>query len=335
MVKVISLPTIVRVAGAVAGTVEGWVVLLAPPAACRRLHPPETATHTHARATQNAAPAPFFVFRFPFFIFRCISADRTRHRIQSMPRSATASAAADVPADTAILCEGCGYTLDGLPLHSNCPECGKPIAESTSDDNRRPPAWEAGADHPLRRFVSSSWQVLIRPSHFFRTSTARGPLAPPRRFAFIHWAIASVLFGAAGAAHWWWYANFIYFDTRPPLLAVSTGLAVLTFLTLWGLTILAAGLTTWEARYRGYRLPKLVVLRGLYYHAAHYLPVAAATLATTLVNVWLWKRHILNLARGNGANLYLWTLSIEVIVAAMYLFWTYWAAMRNMLYANR
>src|SRR5689334_17601979 len=112
------------------------------------------------------------IFRFPFSVFHFSLHFRRRswtHRIQTMSHSATA---ADVPADTAILCEGCGYTLDGLPLHSKCPECGKPIAESTADDGRRPPAWEAGADHRLGRFASSSWQVLIRPSHFFRTSTA-------------------------------------------------------------------------------------------------------------------------------------------------------------------
>jgi len=28
-------------------------------------------------------------------------------------------------------CEGCGYDLQGVPAAGNCPECGKPIAEST------------------------------------------------------------------------------------------------------------------------------------------------------------------------------------------------------------
>src|SRR5438309_5263271 len=182
--------------------------------------------------------------------------------------------AADVPADDAILCEGCGYTLDGLPLHSRCPECGKPIAESAGEGSRRPVEWEAGDDGAIGRFARSTAAITFRPSHFFRTSTARGPLGPPRRFAMIHWAVASLLFGAAGAMHWWWYAHFIYFDTYPRLVPVIGLLGALTFVSLWGLTNLAAALTTWEARYRGYRLPKNVVLRGLYYHAAHYTPVA-------------------------------------------------------------
>jgi hypothetical protein len=246
-----------------------------------------------------------------------------------------AKTAADVPADDAILCEGCGYTLDGLPLTSNCPECGKPIAESAGDEHRRPPAWEATNGSPLARFWRSSGAIIFRPSHFFRTSTARGPLRDPWRFALLHWAMAAILFGCAGALHWWWYAKFIYFGVYPPLPLVIAALAILTFFTLWILTRLAASLTTWEARYRGYRLPRSVVLRGLYYHAAHYLPVALAALATTLTNALLWRRHVLNLVKFNYANAYLWCLSLEVVGLAVYLFWTYWAAMRNMMYANR
>jgi hypothetical protein len=240
--------------------------------------------------------------------------------------------AADVPADDAILCEGCGYQLDGLPLHSNCPECGKPIAESTGADGRRPPAWEASPGPAVGRFVRSTALVIVRPSVFFRTSTARGPLEAPRQFAVIHWALAAALFGAAGATHWWWFAHFIVPGEWSPVPAIWLGLSVLTYLSLWGLTRVAASLTTWEARYRGYRLPRNVVLRAMYYHAAHYPPVAAAALATTLANAWLFRQRVLGLDR---ANAYLSLLSGEIVVLAVYLFWTYWAAMRNMMYANR
>jgi hypothetical protein len=37
----------------------------------------------------------------------------------------------------------------------------------------------------------------------------------------------------------------------------------------------------------------------------------------------------------DGVVFYLYTLSGEVILAAIYLFWTYWIAMRNIMYANR
>jgi hypothetical protein len=246
-----------------------------------------------------------------------------------------AKTAADVPADDAILCEGCGYTLDGLPVTSNCPECGKPIAQSAGDEHRRPPAWEANDGRSLVSFWRSTGAIIFRPSHFFRTSTARGPLREPWRFALLHWGIAAILFGGAGAIHGWWYAKYIDVGDYPPLPLVIAVLAVLAFFALWLVTRLAASLTAWEARYRGYRLPRTVVLRGLYYHAAHYLPVALAALGTTTANAWLWRRHVFTLARFNYANAYLWCLSLEVVGLAIYLFWTYWAAMRNMMYANK
>src|SRR5439155_6058558 len=45
-----------------------------------------------------------------------------------------------IPAEADLLCEFCGYTLNGLPAESNCPECGMPIASSLGQ-KRTPPPW--------------------------------------------------------------------------------------------------------------------------------------------------------------------------------------------------
>ena len=95
---------------------------------------------------------------------------------------------------------------------------------------------------------------------------------------------------------------------------------------------LATRLTVWEAAYCGFRLPHAVVLRALYYHSAHTLPVALLVMLTVAAYSWLQSGAYLQIT---SAPAYLYVLSGEVIVASVYLFATYWIAMRNLMYANR
>jgi hypothetical protein len=237
--------------------------------------------------------------------------------------------AADVPADSAILCEHCGYTLDGLPPGGNCPECGNPVADSVASDGRMLIPWEKSPS--VATFLSASTAIIFRPSNFFRHFLARGPQRAARQFAMAYWAIGSLLFAVAAYEHQLWYARY-YTDwtfVKPPLLLA---LWAAGFIAFYGITLLATRLTVWEARFRGLRLTRDAVLRGLDYHAAHYLPVGILAAATT------WGHNLLVEHRIIGPTTdarYLWIVSGEVVLCAMYLFWTYWAAMRNMMYANR
>jgi hypothetical protein len=236
-----------------------------------------------------------------------------------MPRVAP-----NVPAETDLLCESCGYTLNGLPPGGNCPECGSPTDSSTSPDVRQPSAWERD-----RAFFATTAQAIFHPSRFFRQTITRGNLPDAQRFGAIHTAIASALFAGAGILH-------LSFEIGHPLslLADAIGWLVLALSTLGLLTMttrIAARLTTWEATYRGYRLPLPVVQRALAFHAAHYLPVGLAALFTTAAyQIALYVNP--NFAIHGIA--YLAVLSSEVILGAVYLFNTYWIAMRKMMYAN-
>jgi hypothetical protein len=239
------------------------------------------------------------------------------------------------PDETDILCENCGYMLNGLPPSGNCPECGSPIDLSTSAQFRQPPPWEDPADpRPRwRKFLVTTAQIIFRPTRFYKSFKSRGDLEPAFRFARIHWIIAAVLYGTTVWIHWGWS------------LALSVRFSVLhnRFLLLWPaicfvayvairLTIIvAAWLTNLEASYRGYRLPIRVVRRAMYYNAAHLIPVGTVILATVAGYVSLQEQNILGFGT---ATTYLYVLAGEIIFAAGYLFTAYWIAMSNLMYAN-
>lgn len=251
-----------------------------------------------------------------------------------------------VPADSSILCHHCGYTLDGLPAEGNCPECGVPVAESTTREGRELPAWEAPTPAepaseprqtpdagPLTRFLATTLAVTFHPGRFYRTLATRQPSGRALNFARAHWVLSAILMGLALSVHIEW--NQRYLVMRTPVVRFwwfwpPAALAV--YLALSWTTHLATRLTAWEAAYRGYRLPRDVVLRGLYYHAAHYLPVGLLVAATTAGNLLLLRWHLLS---PTTSARYLLVLCVEVFLAAGYLFKTYWAGMRGMMYANR
>ena len=76
-----------------------------------------------------------------------------------------------VPAESDILCEGCGYTLNGLPEDGRCPECGKPVAESI-DAARTAPAWEHPEVHRPAAFVATTAAVSGWPEPRTRVRSA-------------------------------------------------------------------------------------------------------------------------------------------------------------------
>jgi len=57
-------------------------------------------------------------------------------------------------------------------------------------------------------------------------------------------------------------------------------------------------------------------------------------LATVVGYRLLYRFHVLQLTLATTQG-YLYVLSGEVIIGAVYLFQTYWIGMRNMMYANR
>jgi hypothetical protein len=227
------------------------------------------------------------------------------------------------PAETDLLCEFCGYTLNGLDRGGNCPECGMPIAASVAS-RREPPLWERRPG----TFFATSADVIFQPTKFFSRMTARGDNQRAQSFAVRHWLAVSVLFGIAGAMH----SKLFYQLGMIRVVVLALMLFFVSSTTLFLTTWLAMRLTAWEAAYRGIRLPRSVVMRAMFYHAAHYIPVGIAA-ASTVVGYWLLLQN--RLLSIDTLVPYLYVICAEIIVAAAYLFKTYWIGMRNLMYANR
>ncbi|HEX4796635.1 MAG TPA: hypothetical protein VH370_22780 [Humisphaera sp.] len=241
-----------------------------------------------------------------------------------------------IPAESDLLCEGCGYTLNGLPEGALCPECAKPTAES-APNLRQSANWERvnSTSGIIGSFITTTLAVLFRPTAFYRTLATRQTRKRSRQFAGVHWVIVSLLFGIAAYYHFNWYRRMgslpwwaDKLDLPVPAILALTGVSYLLLLVT---TRFAATLTTWEAGYRGLRLPLPVVLRGLDYHAAHYLPVGLIG-AGTVVGYHLLDRF--NTVSAQSGPIYLYVLCGEVLLSAVYLFLTYWIGMKNMMYAN-
>lgn len=236
--------------------------------------------------------------------------------------------AANIPAPTDVLCESCGYTLNGLPKEGKCPECGSSIADSTLRSGRTLSRWESGSS-----LIHTSIDVTFRPATFYRSLKTRVPSQYARRarqFAVIHWAVAGLLITLAILDH---YTLTLVLRPNAALLGLAGAAAFSAFMVCaWGLTEVATRLTAWEAAWRGYRLPLGVVRRALHYHAAHLLPVALALAGIVFGYRTLLATGLLGFAETIVP--YLYVLSAVAILTAIYLFWTYWIGMRNLLYAN-
>lgn len=62
-----------------------------------------------------------------------------------------------------LLCEKCGYVIEGLDTSGNCPECGKPIAESLPERRTGTP-WQQS---PGAKTLLATWWMTLR--HPLRT----------------------------------------------------------------------------------------------------------------------------------------------------------------------
>ncbi|MEL7237672.1 MAG: zinc ribbon domain-containing protein [Planctomycetota bacterium] len=157
------------------------------------------------------------------------ASDTSSESTATPERAGAAVAAAiedDGPAESAIFCEECGYRLDGLPAAGNCPECGTPVALSTTDNRRTLAPFEERRG--LLAYTRTAASVLLRPSGFFRTLRTRVD-APQHdaasRFCWITLVMAGIVGGVSLLLHLGWTGVLIHVGFWPPIVAIGAAVA--------------------------------------------------------------------------------------------------------------
>jgi hypothetical protein len=238
-----------------------------------------------------------------------------------------------VPSLDSILCESCGYTLDGLPAQGNCPECGTPIAHSTTATPRIPPKFEVAPS--WGSFIATAMDVIRRPKQFFKTLRLQ-PRANSNNFRMRALVLLSIVAGAAAALHYNWAIAFWGFL---PGSFVAIGICVFIGAVAAKVTLISGlilnrpivWLTTLESGFWGFRLPKDRVQKALDYQIAQTLPAAIAILLAVVVHRVLLVAGVVD---GSFSTTYLYTLSGVTVLAVLWVFNTYTKAMRAIMFAN-
>jgi hypothetical protein len=238
------------------------------------------------------------------------------------------SRAAEIPAEHECLCQACGYSLYSLPPDARCPECG-----ATEQVPRVPPDWERHDLTGPARLFRTTRAVLLAPDKFFQRLPTRSPRDGSLVFCTLHLWFSSYLLGLAVAGHLMVQIGTSSGSAAATFAVIAVGsalsmpLAILVAFVRWMVAIL----TGVEARYFGWRLPRNAIRRALDYHAATLTPTALG--AAAIVATY----HVLLMndpSRARHETLYTYALSAYVVLAGLYLFWSYWQAMKNIRYAN-
>lgn len=105
-----------------------------------------------------------------------------------------------------LLCERCGYVIEGLPHQGACPECGKPIAESLPE-RRTGTAWQR--QPRIARLPIVWWRSLRHP---LATLDLMQPQTKPDARLGIYSMFAGALLMGWG---WWDPLLWLYLPSRP------------------------------------------------------------------------------------------------------------------------
>lgn len=165
-----------------------------------------------------------------------------------------------------LLCERCGYVIEGLPADGACPECGKPIAESLPEARVGSPWQQRG----FRAWFATTRAMIRFPRAMFSIISIEVPVSVPLQVCNLATSAALMALALAINAG----ADSIVQRARPRHLASQFALGVVIWLVLFAcsfllLTVLVAieraGIRFFSAR-RPWRITPAVA-RSICAHA--------------------------------------------------------------------
>lgn len=233
-----------------------------------------------------------------------------------------------------LLCERCGYVVEGLDPAGNCPECGKPIAESLPEQ-RVGTAWQQAPS--LRTYLLTALSTLLSPMRTLdaiRVNPENG-----RMLAAWHHRIATIIVGVVLLIAVAWVSS----NTRPAngidwkavvlvelsaasiaiCIAIRTGLPILTFVETRGLIFLS--------RRRGSRVTPAMARSITSHGGIGWVIAAFGGVVGLTVSFLAFSRHIDTVY----ATPSLWA-GIAFTLAGFLFFETFaWLGLRRCKFANR
>ena len=233
-----------------------------------------------------------------------------------------------------LLCEKCGYVIEGLDTSGNCPECGKPIAESLPERRvgtpwQRSPGvksllatWWMTLRHPLRTLDVMRFDDESKRSLLTATSACSFVLVSVGAFGFMT-AIGSIEQGRLGAG-----TLITLLIVAPMLALICVGMyALLTLIEARGLRVIG--------RARGFRVSKRIA-RSIVAHGCVGWTIVSLSLcvASTVQGI-----HMLASSSASTtppASILLIGLPLLVAITGFLFFETFaYLGLRRLKYANR
>ncbi|MCC5823012.1 MAG: hypothetical protein LAT64_07290 [Phycisphaerales bacterium] len=233
-----------------------------------------------------------------------------------------------------LLCERCGYVIEGLPTEGACPECGKPIVESLPERRMGTP-WQCW---PAASSLLATWCSTVL--HPCRTMDAMRPDRPSGglRLATISIAAGITVVSCGVIAPTLLIVRDPYAEKSGHMflefgltfiLAIVLGiplgaffLEVLTRTEAFGLRFLG--------RKHGFRITRPISWMICDHGSVGWLLASIGGSLSILVLVWI------ELSPGRTLPVWTWTIPLLAAAPGFLFFETFaWLGLRRLKYANR